>query len=191
MRNAWFGAVLLAVACVAADAPKAGWREDVSKATAPDAAAAGKVVGREFTPNEIKYDANMHVLRFRLGKKDELSDAEIVIDLSKLVKGEKAGSVPEGKTFEQAINAPLTTKPQPSYTIYYRKEPGKGIPDVIPESRAAMKLEFGERKGDVLPGKIYLCLPDKDKSYVAGTFDAAVHYIATKKDLKAKPKPKK
>ena len=100
--------------------------------------------------------------------------------------------MPEGKTFEQAINAPLTTKAQPSYTIFYRKEPGKGVPDVIPASRAALKLEFGQRKGDVLPGKVYLCLPDKDKSYVVGTFDAAVHYIATKKDLtKPKPKPKK
>ena len=38
----------------------------------------------------------------------------------------------------------------------------------------AMKLEFGNVSSNQLPGKIYLCLPDEAKSYVAGTFTAEI-----------------
>ena len=40
--------------------------------------------------------------------------------------------------------------------------------------RYAMRLEFGQLSGSKLPGKIYLCLPDKEKSFIAGTFEAQV-----------------
>ena len=39
----------------------------------------------------------------------------------------------------------------------------------------SLVLEFGEPTKKGLPGKIYLCLPDEEKSFVAGTF------VATKK----------
>jgi hypothetical protein len=35
-----------------------------------------------------------------------------------------------------------------------------------------MRLEFGAPSGGKLPGKIYLCLPDLEKSFIAGTFEA-------------------
>jgi hypothetical protein len=31
-------------------------------------------------------------------------------------------------------------------------------------------LEFGKEKDGKVPGKIYLCMPDDSKSYIAGTF---------------------
>jgi len=34
----------------------------------------------------------------------------------------------------------------------------------------AMRLEFGKESDGKVPGKIYLCLPDEGKSFVAGTF---------------------
>lgn len=34
----------------------------------------------------------------------------------------------------------------------------------------AMKLEFGKARGNRLPGKLYLCLPDGHQSYLAGRF---------------------
>jgi hypothetical protein len=37
-----------------------------------------------------------------------------------------------------------------------------------------MKLEFGEVKEGRLPGRIYLCYPDDERSYVAGRFVAKV-----------------
>lgn len=42
----------------------------------------------------------------------------------------------------------------------------------------AMRLEFGALKGNRLPGKIYLCLPDGSRSAVAGVFNAEVRQSA-------------
>jgi hypothetical protein len=36
----------------------------------------------------------------------------------------------------------------------------------------AMRLEFGALANNRLPGKIYLCLPDEEKSYLVGSFTA-------------------
>ncbi len=44
-----------------------------------------------------------------------------------------------------------------------------------------MRLEFGPLENGRLPGKIYLCTPDDDQSYLLGTFTAEVR----------KPKPPK
>ena len=38
----------------------------------------------------------------------------------------------------------------------------------------AMKFEFGGITNNVIPGKIFLCLPDEHKSWVAGTFNAEI-----------------
>ena len=48
------------------------------------------------------------------------------------------------------------------------------------DSGYALRLEFGLLANNHLPGKIYLCLPDDEKSYVTGSFVAGV----------SKPKPK-
>jgi hypothetical protein len=36
----------------------------------------------------------------------------------------------------------------------------------------SMRLDFGKTQGGRLPGKIYMCLPDGMKSYLAGSFNA-------------------
>jgi hypothetical protein len=48
------------------------------------------------------------------------------------------------------------------------------------DDRYALRLEFGELVNNRLPGKIYLCLPDAEKSYLLGSFNADAR----------KPKPK-
>ena len=48
------------------------------------------------------------------------------------------------------------------------------------DSGYAMRLEFGALANNRLPGKIYLCLPDAEKSYLLGSFNADAR----------KPKPK-
>ena len=37
-----------------------------------------------------------------------------------------------------------------------------------------MRLEFGPKTDGRLPGKIYICLPDEEKSVVVGKFEAEV-----------------
>ena len=45
----------------------------------------------------------------------------------------------------------------------------------------AMKVEFGALSNNVIPGKIFLCVPDGGESFVAGTFRAEVHKPSTNK----------
>ena len=42
----------------------------------------------------------------------------------------------------------------------------------------AMKIEFGSVAADKMTGKIYLCLPDVSKSFVAGSFNAEIRKLA-------------
>jgi len=44
-----------------------------------------------------------------------------------------------------------------------------------------LKVAFGQATQGYLPGRIYICLPDADKSFAAGTFDA---------EIKKPPQPK-
>lgn len=56
--------------------------------------------------------------------------------------------------------------------IHFRYPTGEGGKTEIFMQGYAMRLEFGQRSGNKLPGKIYLCLPDSKKSLIAGTFEA-------------------
>jgi hypothetical protein len=49
-----------------------------------------------------------------------------------------------------------------------------------------LKVAFGQATQGYLPGRIYICLPDADKSFAAGTFDAEI-----KKPPQPKPGPPK
>ena len=55
----------------------------------------------------------------------------------------------------------------------------------------ALNLVFGEATNGRMPGKIFICLPDSSKSFVAGTFDAEIRKPAPQKPRSPKaPKPK-
>jgi len=51
----------------------------------------------------------------------------------------------------------------------------------------AMKVEFGAISNNIMPGKIFLCLPDGGESWVAGTFRAEIHKPSTKGRAPAPP----
>lgn len=56
-----------------------------------------------------------------------------------------------------------------------RKDDPKGLPKVeIVTGNYALRLEFGERQGNKLPGRIYLDMADRLGTKVAGTFEATV-----------------
>ena len=50
----------------------------------------------------------------------------------------------------------------------------------------AMKLAFGQPVNGRMPGKIYLCLPDDAKSFVAGVFDAQIRRTQPSKETASK-----
>jgi len=45
----------------------------------------------------------------------------------------------------------------------------------------ALKVAFGEAASGRIPGKIYISLPDENKSFVAGTFNAEIRKPAPPK----------
>ena len=56
-----------------------------------------------------------------------------------------------------------------------RKDDPKGLPRTeIVTSNYALRLEFGERQGNKLPGRIYLEMGQSFGTKVAGTFEATL-----------------
>ena len=47
----------------------------------------------------------------------------------------------------------------------------------------ALRIEFGLLDDNRLPGKIYLCTPDAEKSYLTGNFNAEIHKPRPPRDL--------
>ena len=111
----------------------------------------------------------------------------------------KQGQKPEGKTFVRLPHPPYkfggslsahfaTFKP---VELVPGMPPGTRIPmiqglnmtakgedtdeklsDTDDGAAPTLRLQFGKRAGNVLPGKIYFCWNDAKKSHVAGTFEA-------------------
>jgi hypothetical protein len=77
----------------------------------------------------------------------------------------------EGKTYRVAKE-----HEQVAPHVHMKWKPtDKDVPDAeIFMKEYTMLLEFGKEKNGVLPGKIYLSIPDESKSFVAGTFEADV-----------------
>jgi hypothetical protein len=74
-----------------------------------------------------------------------------------------------GKTINITASAAKAAK----VTLYWQGSPGTEQPASY-AAGYALRLQFGNLANDRLPGKIYLCLPDPQKSYLLGSFDAQV-----------------
>ena len=139
------------------------WTMNLKAMKTPTDSLMGRIGGQSFQPDKIKLSNG--ILKFRTGN-DFLADCEVIIFLF-----EKPQEL-VGKTLEinpeQKFGALA-----PHIHIHNRraKKSGSGSAggDVY-VSNYAMKLEFQQGEGGTIRGKIHLCLPDKDKSYLAGTF---------------------
>ncbi len=150
------------------------WKNDLKDAKIPDAPARGMIHGGVFLPDSPKIENG--ILTFRDGK-DFLPDHSVTIFL--FLKGE----APDGKSYNIT-----STSGFGSPHIHMKWKP-KNLK--TPKSRVFMKgysmrLEFAKTQGGKLPGKIYLCLPDEMKSYLAGSFNATVKKVEKTK----RPAPK-
>jgi DNA-directed RNA polymerase subunit RPC12/RpoP len=136
------------------------WTMDLSTAKIPDAPAAGALRGRAFTLD--------HAI---------LSGSNLTL---------RAG---RGGPIELGLNIYFFNhRPEDLSGISAAVRPGDNIaPRVVMHwkdaeraaqtfrSGYAMKIEFGPAANGALPGKIFLCLPDESRSWVAGTFRAEIH----------------
>jgi len=77
--------------------------------------------------------------------------------------------------------------PLPQVTLRWKDDDHKAMTQKI-NGGYALKVAFGEAANGRMPGKIYICLPDDARSFVAGTFDAEIRKPSPPKHPE-KPKP--
>jgi hypothetical protein len=142
------------------------WMLDVADATVPANLAAGRLHDQDFLAEHSLFQDG--VLTFRTAQRGPLNFG-LQINFQ--------GAAPEalaGKTIEVDTNADRAA------TVTLRWNDNGAAQKSAFSAGYALHLEFGAVKKNHLPGKIYLCLPDPEKSYLAGTFNAELR----------KPKPK-
>jgi hypothetical protein len=139
------------------------WTLDLSRAQIPARPAAGKVHGLDFKVESAKMENG--ILTIRQGK-DFFAEREMTIFLFL-----KPGESVQGKSFQINPKDKTALSSTPQIHVNWMEE-GQRSPKVAMFSdQYAMKLEFGQTTAGKLPFKIYLCLPDKEQSYVAGNFE--------------------
>jgi DNA-directed RNA polymerase subunit RPC12/RpoP len=130
---------------------KSGWTSDISKISFPDHPVSGKLHGFDFT---------LKTASFRNGDLKISSGNGMLLDVFRLDE-----SV-EGQRYEIHSIDSDSTNPHVKMTW------NEG--DVVQTSTYikgyGMKLQFDQAINRTISGRIYLCLPDNSKSYVAGTF---------------------
>ena len=143
-------------------ATKPTWRKNVTRVSIPSAPAEGMAHGARFKVNAATFENGVLMLQQR--KDSSLGPAFMVFVFL------KEGETIDGKKFK--VKANDDTFGIPHIHFMYQVE-GEDVPETdMFMQDYAMKLEFGKVSGGKLPGRIYLCLPDDKKSFVAGTFEA-------------------
>ena len=105
------------------------------------------------------------ILTLRQGQ-NFFADREIKIFTFKSMKEEPYGTVFHAST-SQKYGVP--------HVHLSWMEKGKNLPKIkIYSGGYSMVLRIGQREGDFVPGSIYVCLPDEQHSFVAGSFRAKI-----------------
>ena len=128
--------------------------------------AAGRIHGRDFVVERAAYQNGMLILR--AGTRGAM-EFGLTINFS--------GAQPESVS-GQSIN--VTTNADKAARVTLRWKEGSQMMTASIDAGYAMQLEFGALTNNRLPGKIHLCTPDAEKSYLVGSFTADAR----------KPKPK-
>jgi DNA-directed RNA polymerase subunit RPC12/RpoP len=148
-------------ALVAPPATDALWMLNLDAATIPGSPAAGRIHGQDFIVEQASFRNGTLVLR--AGTHGPM-DYGITIGFS----GAQAEAL-----VAQSINVTTNTEAAAGVTLRWNNNANSGR--VSFNSGYALRLEFGVLMNNHLPGKIYLCTPDAEKSYLLGIFDAEIY----------------
>ena len=151
-----------AVTGLADDDKAPTWRKDATQAEIPAAPAIGMAHGKAFKLEKATISGS-GILKLRVGK-EFFADIEFMIFT--FVHEEK--DIP-GTKFKIE---PGNNGSSPHIHFKYKVADKAPRGSEIFMGKYSMVLEFGEEGEDGIPGKIYLCLPDDKKSFIAGTFVA-------------------
>jgi uncharacterized membrane protein YebE (DUF533 family) len=147
--------------------PPVVWTLDLDSAKTPDAPVNGTISGAKFKAETVRVDkvGPAQVLRFTQGALTA-PDGEVLVYLNL-----KPGQTLAGQTLTVTTNA--KSGGEISQVIKRWKANGAPQPQVKPfPSGYALKLEIGTLTNNVLPGKVFLALPDPEQTVIAGTFQA-------------------
>lgn len=142
------------------------WMLDLSNATTPDSQAAGRIHGQNFVCEHSAFQNG--TLTIRAGTRGP-TEFGLTINF----QGAAARAL-SGQTINVTTNAPQAAR----VTLRWI-ENGRDQRESFTDSYA-MRLEFGPEMNSRIPAKIYLCLPDIQKSYLAGIFTVEVRKSRTK-----------
>jgi DNA-directed RNA polymerase subunit RPC12/RpoP len=139
-----------------------GWMMKLTGVAIPSAPVTGRIHGQPFKMEKVTLENGF--LNFRQGS-DFFADREIDVVVF------NDATTLSGRTF----TVPKKEFGSSPHIWMKWKEAGQDMPKQKNfMDRYALRLEFGALSGGKLPGKIYLCVPDQEKSFVAGTFEAVV-----------------
>lgn len=154
------------LAVIAPVASSTNWTLVLGTNTIPDATVAGRIHGQDFIIERASYHDGTFILR-------EGTRGPVDFGMTINFSGAQADAL-SGKI----INVVAAANKAASVTLHWRENGAAQTANF--GSGYAMRLEFGTLQNNRLPGKIYLCLPDAEKSYLMGSFNAEVR----------KPRPK-
>jgi hypothetical protein len=134
---------------------------DPAKHVVPATPASGRLAGKPFTPDRVELEGDQ--LIFRQGK-DFFPDLSVEIFLGEKTKPSEGVKLMVRPAQKWSDNVP---------SLHVSALTGKGVPDTKFVSEGyALTLELGKADKGKSAGKIYLCLPDAEKSFLVGTFTA-------------------
>ena len=134
------------------------WTLAPDVATVPDATAAGRIHAQDFIIERASLQNG--TLTLREGSRGPV-EFGLTINFS--------GAPPEALS-GQSIN--ITTNADKAARVTLRWREDGQMAKASFDNSYALRLQFGALANNRLPGKIYLCLPDAEKSYLLGTFNA-------------------
>lgn len=138
------------------------WRLELNGAALPTNAASGRILGREF--NLQRATIQNGTLALRQGDKWP-PDVGVTIVLPPRPAKEYAG--------KQFLIARDYAGKAPRVVWRIMNDEAQEVTHTVTRGYA-MKLEFDQIANERLPGRVYLCTPDKAKSVVVGSFVAEV-----------------
>ena len=141
------------------------WTLDLANAEFPDAPVSGSVHHRAFDLDRATLTASN--LNLRVGNKGPVELGVNIYFFNRQAE-ELSGKAAEVKP---------TDPTAPRVVLHWMETERKSQTF---RTGYAMKVEFGAISNNVIPGKIFLCLPDGGESWVAGTFHAEIHKPATR-----------
>jgi hypothetical protein len=137
------------------------WTLDLTNAAFPEAIAAGRIHGSGFRCERAGLRGN--VLSLSQGK---AWPWDLAVSITFNVR---LGEELSGKSVEIPPDRPHALHTVLRWKDEQQQPATKGF-----SHGYALKVTFGEAANGHIPGKIYFCLPDGEKSFVAGTFDAQI-----------------